>query len=240
MNISPAEEGQFISQDLIPALAGAGLDPLVLGGDEVSQLSYGEQLMATPGAAQISWIAWHCYGGTAVLSAFHTEYPALPELMSGARRDSLATIPPRRPSTPCATTLAALIRGASGWTRPGIPSSHRTPDAGGAPACSASANRRIPPARASGTTNSGNSRSSSSPPAVILGDERWVQDYAGPARMFGVTVGLDDVAAVDRGGRNVVVVYNSSGATQQFAVAWRRWQFAYTLPAQGTVTFTRR
>ena len=60
-----------------------------------------------------------------------------------------------------------------------------------------------------------------------------------------LTVTLDNVAAVDPSGRNVVAAHNNSGTTRRFVVAWRRWRFAYAnRPRRGDVdlalTATRR
>jgi len=86
MDFPPADEAQFITQNLVPTLDQDGLHPRIYGLDG-TELSYAEALEQSSAASDLAGIAWHCYGGQQVIGQFHQLYPKVTNLTSECSRD---------------------------------------------------------------------------------------------------------------------------------------------------------
>lgn len=239
MELSALDEGRLISANLAPALASAGLHTRLFGGDQVSNLAYGQQLMGTPAASELSGMAWHCYGGIGVVGQFHLLYPKLPELMSECS-------PGIVPYASAEIAIDALRNSAAGvdlWNLALDPSGGpvQAPDSG-CRNCSGllTVDERTHTVKPRlNYYQLGQLSKFIEPGAVVLGGERWVSDFSVPGR-YGVRGAVDDVAAINPDGAHVLVAYNNSPSTARFSVAYQARQFSYRLGGRATVTFTWR
>jgi len=240
MVFSPAQEGQFVSQNLAPALRAAGLNTLIFGGDQTSQLWYGQELMQTPAAADLSGMAWHCYGGEQVMSQFHALYPDEPELMTECSPGII-------PYGAAEAAISAARNSASSvdlWNLALDPSGGpvQPPDSG-CGRCSGLvtvSEARRPVKFNLSYFQLGQLSKFVEPGAQRISTERWVSDFGTGPHSYGVTRGLDNVAFLDPDGTRALVAYNNSPAAIRFGVADHGERFSYRLPGRATVTFTWR
>jgi glucosylceramidase len=236
MELSAADEAQFISADLAPALRAAGLDTLIFGVDG-ARPGYAQALEATPAAGELAGIAWHCYGGEQTAGAFHLAFPEVLEITSECSPGII-------PYGVSEAVLSGLNNGSSAFLLWNLVLDERggpvQPPDSGCHGCRGivTVNERTHRARLDlAYYQLGQFSRYILPGARIVGATRDVIEFA---RRYGVTPGLDDVAAIDPGGTRVLVVYNNSGRARSFTVGWKRRSFPYRLPARGTVTFTWR
>ena len=210
LNLSAANEAQFITQYLEPALSAAGLHTKIYGLDRGALLYYAKSLALGPARDDLGGIAWHCYGGPSYMDVLHALAPTLDQIVSEC---SPGIIP--------YTAAEALISSLRNWASAaalwnlaldpnGGPVQQPNSGAGAARASSRSASRRTPSLSASTTSSSGRSRSSCQPGAVRIASNALVIDFRDPAGVYGVTPGLDDVAFRNPDGTTVLVTYNNS------------------------------
>ena len=85
MLLGANDEARFIADNLVPALASAGLsDVKLLGGDDTgASRAYASTLFANaPTAAALFATAWHCYQGLEDMNGIHTDHPEKPIYMT--------------------------------------------------------------------------------------------------------------------------------------------------------------
>jgi glucosylceramidase len=236
--MAPQHEAAFVAQNLAPSLAAAGLHPRVYGGDTGADLTYMRTLLASPGAAALSGIAWHCYRGEQAMSTIHDSHPTVQELMTEC---SPGIIPYH--------AVEAAISGARNWAA-AITLWNLALDPSGGPV--QPPNRGCPGCTGLLSISERTHTFSYSPSyyqlgqlskfvqrgAVRIRSERWVSDFRTASGGYGVTPGLDNVAFRNPNGTKVLIAYNSGAHRFRFAVSWHGRSFAYTLAAGATVTFT--
>jgi glucosylceramidase len=238
MSLPAAQEAQFISANLVPALAGSGLHTQIFGMDG-SSLSYAESLEQSPAAGALAGMAWHCYGGQQSIGQFHALYPNVVNLTT----ECSPGITPYGASEAALSGLNNFSSLIQLWnlaldTHGGPVQPPNT----GCNRCTGLVNVNTTTRRATLRRNYyelGQFSKFILPGAVRVAATRPVSEFKSPTPpRYGVTPGLDDVAAVDPGGRRVLVVYNNSWLEKYFDVRWRRQLFPYKLPPRATVTFT--
>lgn len=239
LNFPEPREARWLTANLKPALAAAGLHPLVYGsntswGDD----TYARALASTAANSGLDGIAWHCYSGApTVMSALHYAVPpldqlvtecapnlssfAVPEIVIGALRNWASAVtlwnvaldpangPVQAPNTGCHGCRGLLVIDER---------THRVQ-------------------RNLSYYQLGQVGSFVQTGARRIKSNSFVGYGAVPGSPMGVTPGLDDVAALNPDGSRVVVAYNSSAAPVRFAVRWDGRSFSYTLPPGATVTF---
>jgi glucosylceramidase len=241
MYLPAAQEAQFITQNLQPALAQSGLHPLIFGMDGNNN-AYATSLEQSDAASALAGMAWHCYGGQQKIGAFHQAYPNVTNITSECS-------PGIVPYGASETAISGLSNSASLiqlWNLALNPQGGpvQPPDSG----CHRCTGLLvINPATDHifyklNFYELGQFSKFIRPGAVRVASRRFVTEFNGaPTRPhWGVTPGIDDVAAINPGGRHVLVVYNNSTVERYFAVKWSGQMFNYKLPPGATVTFTWR
>ncbi len=224
MTLSASQETTYVQQYYRPALTAAGLNPMIFAGDDVCfAANYPAAVLDNPGAAAaFGGVSMHGYCGTDdAMTTMHELQPSV-----GVYQTELS--PGCQPQNP-----AQLITGAmSNWARTAI-----------------TWNVALDPA--GGPTYHGDS--STCVPLVTVGDNgmptytsayyqegqasRFVQP--GAVRIASSGAGtVQDVAFRNPDGQKVLLAYNSGSADETFNVSWGDRSFSYTLPSDGTVTFT--
>lgn len=231
-------EAAFVGRHLAPSFAAAGLHPHIYGADTGADLPYVQTLLASRGAANFSGIASHCYGGEQTMSAIHALHPTVQEIMTEC---SPGIIP--------YMAAEAAISGARNWASV-ITLWNLALDPSGGPVQppNSGCHRCTGLLRISEQTHKvsyslnyfqlGQLSKFVQPGAVRIRSPRWVSDFRGVTKGYGVTSGLDNVAFLNPDGTRVLVAYNNSTGPVRFAVSWHRRSFAYTLAAGATVTFS--
>jgi glucosylceramidase len=238
--MGPQDEIRFITQNLAPSLAAAGLQTRIYGSDNVALLPYAQALLASPAAGSLSGIAWHCYGGEQVMGVLHEIYPAVQQIMTEC---SPGIIPYQ--------AAEAAISGARNWASTiALWNLALDPSGGpvqapnsGCPGCTGllTISEQTHTVRYSlSYYQLGQLSKFVAPGAVRIGSDRWVSEFRTGAGAYGVTPGLDNVAFLNPGGTRVLIAYDNSGRPARFAVAWHGREFAYALAPRATVTFTWR
>jgi glucosylceramidase len=244
MELSPSQESALIVDDLAPDLRAAGLQTRLLGSDSAS-LGYATALEQSPAAGDLFGIAWHCYGGQQAIGAFHQRFPAVLNLTTECSPGII-------PYGTVEAALSALNNSASGvllWNLAldGAGGPVQPPNSG-CPHCTGLitvSRRRQSFTPTLGLYQFGALSRFIQRGAVRVAVTRPVHEWSDPGLpagrwRWGVTPGLDDVAAINPGGERVLVVHDNSARARRFVVAWRRWRFRYRLPGWGTVTFRWR
>ena len=240
LNLPADAQAQFISQNLRPALDAAGLHPSIYGLDRGSVISDARTLLQGPAAGALAGIAWHCYGGPAVMSRLHNEYPSVNQMMTECS-------PGIVPFTAAEIAISSTRNWASAvalWNLALDPAGGPVqPKNWGCTGCTGLATvSELTHAATLGLNyyQLGQLSKFVQPGAVRIRSDRWVSDFVGPSGAYGVTRGLDNVAFLNPDGSKVLVAYNNSSAAIAFAINWRRHYIAYRLPARATATFTWR
>ncbi len=238
MNLTPANEAQFIADDLAPAFAGAGLNTRIYGGDTGgAEPSYAEAVERDSAAASAtSGIAWHCYGGQQGIAAFRNLYAGVQNLMtecspgiipySGAE----AAIDAMRNWASTAALWNIALNGEGGPVQ--APNS-------GCHSCTGLLTINEGTHKVTYNANYyqlGQLSKFVQRGAVRIDTPRWVSDYRDSSG-YHVSTGLDNVAFLNPDGSRVLVAYNHSSKPITFGVSWDYKQFSYTLGAGATVTF---
>ncbi|MGA2928319.1 MAG: glycoside hydrolase family 30 beta sandwich domain-containing protein [Solirubrobacteraceae bacterium] len=234
MEFPVADEAQWLTQDLGPALAAAGLDPIIYGLDD-SNLADAEAILASPAASMINGIAWHCYEGMGQISALQARYPAEPELLTECS-------PGIVPYSTAEIAIDATRNWASAvllWNLALNPYGGpvQIPNYG----CF-NCTGIVTINELTGTTTYGQNyyqlgqlSKFVQPGAQRISTDRFVSDFVkGP--LYGVTAGLDNVAFINPDGTKVLVAYNNTFSNRRFVVSWHSYTMPYTLPPLATVT----
>jgi glucosylceramidase len=238
LNLAPDGEAQFIAQYLEPALAGAGLHPKIYGLERGAQFPYAQTLVSSAARADLTGIAWHCYGGQPVMTELHQLDPGLDQIVSEC---SPGIIP--------YTAAEAVISGTRNWASAVALWNLALDPAGGpvqAPNIGCGGCRGLltvsEPLHTMRFNGSyfqlGQVSKFVQPGSVRISSDRWVSDLQNTTGGYGVTPGLDNVAFLNPGGTKALVAYNNSPTPVSFAVGWRGWSFPYRLAPGATVTFT--
>ncbi len=237
LSLPEPDEAKFIASYLAPALSAAGLRTKVYGVDTGAALPYAQALLASPAAAYLSGIAWHCYGGLGTLAALAQLAPAVDQIVSECSPGII-------PYSSAEVGISATRNGASAvalW--------NLALDPEGGPvqqpnvACRGCAgvvtvSEQAHHARlGSNFYQLGQLSKFVQRGAIRIGSERFVTDFRLASGAYGVTPGLDDVAFLNPDGGKVLVAHNGGRTPARFAVAWRARAFTYTLQPGATVTF---
>ncbi|HEX5195084.1 MAG TPA: glycoside hydrolase family 30 beta sandwich domain-containing protein [Solirubrobacteraceae bacterium] len=231
----PGDAVDFLTQDLHPALAAAGLDPKVYGLEQTANPIDEQTLFAGPAAPELSGIGFHCYGGMGGFTTFHDAFPTVPiaetecspgiidysaaEVAIDATRNwaSVATLwnlaldplggPVQPPNSGC--------RGCTGVIRVNEQTHLAT-----------YGHNYFQFGQISRFVRRG---------AVRIASTRFVQDDGRT-----VTPGVDNVAFIDPGGMKVLVAYNSATYPISISIRWRRRYLYYVIRPGATDTFRWR
>lgn len=239
LNLSENDEARWIDGYLAPALRAAYLSTPIYGADiQWSNNWFVTALAADPAASALSGIAWHCYAGIpTVMSALHTQWPALgqlvtecapelhrfpvPEILIGSLRNWASSV-----------TLWNLALNPAGGP---VQQPNR-----GCPRCTGlvTIDERTHRVRLSTAYYQlGQLSRFVQPGARRVASNSFVSYYTGMAGKYGVTAGVDDVAFVNPDDSRVVVAYNNSATRTRFAVSWQGHRFTYSLTPRATATF---
>jgi glucosylceramidase len=242
LNLSETEEAKFISNDLAPALAAAGLRPRIYGDDWKWLLwQRAFALAANPAVAKVlSGIAWHCYSGNpVVMTTLHRLDRALDQIESECSSGGA-------PGPPGELMIASFRNWASSvllWNVALDPSGGPVqPPNYGCPRCTGVITideRRHTVRYERDYYVLGQFGKFVETGARRIGSDHFVA-YNTPTRYRRInyaTAGIDDVAFRNPDGRLVLLVQNNASGSRRFAVAWHRGVFMYSLPAGATVTF---
>jgi glucosylceramidase len=239
MRFPPAAEAQWITQNLVPALAGAGLHPRIYGGDTGwGSPDYPNALSTSAAAPALSGITWHCYGGVpTVMSALHAASAALDQ--------SVAECAPNLTRLPIPEIVIGSLRNWASavtlWNLALDPTGGPVePPNTGCSGCRGLVS--IDPATHAvhfgiGYYQLGQVSSYVDPGAQRIGSNTFVSYFDNSSGDYGATPGLDDVAFLNPDGSHVLVAYNTSPAAIRFAVRWKGRSFTYSLAPNATVTF---
>lgn len=239
LNLPENDQARWIAGYLAPALRAANLAPQIYGADiQWSNSQYVTALAAGPAASALSGIAWHCYAGIpTVMSALHTQWPALRQLVTECA--------PQLHRFPVPEILIGSLRNWASsvtlWNLALNPAGGpvQQPNSG-CPGCTGlvTINQRTHQVRLSTAYYQlGQVSRFVQPGARRVASTSFVSYYSGIPPQYGVTAGLDDVAFVNPDGSRVVVAYNNSAKRTRFAVSWQGHQFTYLLTPRATVTF---
>lgn len=242
LNMSPTEEAEFVSRDLVPALTAADLHPKIYGYDWkwlFWQRAFALAFNPTS-AGDLGGIAWHCYAGNpTVMTTLHRAAPFLDQIESECSDGGA-------PGPPGELMIASFRNWASSvllWNLALDPSGGPVqPPNDGCPRCTGVV-----------TVDERRHTVTYGPDYYVLGQfGKFVQagarrigsshfvSYNSPTRYHRInyaTEGIDDVAFTNPNGSVVLLAQNNARRAIRFAVAWRGAAFTHSLPAGGTVTF---
>ncbi|MGO9881832.1 MAG: glycoside hydrolase family 30 protein, partial [Solirubrobacteraceae bacterium] len=232
MEFPATNEGQFIADDLAPALQAAGLSTKIYGNDlSWSSSSYASALASGPAAGDLAGISWHCYfGSPTAMTQQHAATPGLDQLVDECSPEI------RGFGTPefLISSLRNWASAVSVWSVALDPNDGPIQAGNSCPGCTG-------PVTINEATQ-----------AVILRPEYYqlgqVSDFVQPgatridspstvtyglngSNVETVTAGLDDVAFQNPDGSYVLVVYNNNTAAPiTFASDEGGSYFTYSLP----------
>jgi glucosylceramidase len=240
LNLPASDEAQFITRDLVPALRAARLHPKIYGFDRGAILPYAQALVASTAHRDLAGIAWHCYGGSAVMSALHLIAPALDEIVSECSPGLVRYAP-----------AEAIISSLDNWASTvGLWNLALDPSGGpveppnlGCPACTGIVTVDEQTHAVTYNLNYyqlGQVSKFVAPGAVRIGSDRLVTDFRMKSGAYGVTPGLDDVALRNPDGSTVLIAYDNSAAWTRFGVQENGRSFLFALPPWATATFSWR
>jgi glucosylceramidase len=238
MNLTPQAEAQFIAEDLAPAFAATGITTRIYAGDtggaEPSYAQAAEQYAAS--ASALSGVAWHCYGGQQGITAFHNLYAGVQNLMT----ECSPGIIPYSGAEAAIDAMRNWASSAALWNVALNPEGGPVqPPNSGCHSCTGLLTVNEGTHRVTYTSNYyqlGQLSKFVQRGAVRIDTQRWVNDYRN-ASGYHVSLGLDNVAFLNRDGSRVLVAYNHSSSPITFGVSWNYKQFSYTLAPGATVTF---
>jgi glucosylceramidase len=239
MMFPSSAEGQWITEDLEPALAASKLTPRVYGGDIAwGSTGYAPALLSTPAGGVLAGIAWHCYGGApGVMTTLHEADPSLDQ--------PVAECAPNLSRFPVPEIVIGAIRN---WAS-AVTLWNLALDPSGGPV--QPPNLGCPGCRGLVTINEATHSVTFTLPYYQLGQvgafvephawrvssNSFVSYFDSSSTSYGATAGVDDVAFLNPDGSRILVAYNTSSVAIRFAVAWRGRAFAYSLAPGATVTF---
>jgi glucosylceramidase len=232
----PAQEAQWISQNLVPALNAAGLNPQIFGLDD-TELADAETLLSSPAATNLAGVAFHCYGGMGAMSTLHAQYPGTNIILSECA-PGIIPYAPAEVGIDAARNWAGAIEL---WNLALDPAGGpvQSPNYG-CQGCTGLVTVSETSHMASFNRDYyelGQLSKFVLPGAVRVASPRVVHDFAGPTG-YGVSTGLDDVAFVNPSGQKVLVAYNNSPRTLSFAVEDHHRYVSWALPPAATITLS--
>ena len=253
LELGEQQETAFVTQDLRPALAAAGLSTSVFGWDlSWGPLGAADPLIAATGAAAprapgqpapaLTGLAWHCYfGSPSVMSRAHDEAPAMQQIVDECSPGPGTVLPTSE------LLIASLRNWASAvalWNLALDPAGQPVqPPNTGCPGCTGV----VTITESTGTYTLsrdfyelGQLSRFVAPGAVRISSPHFVTYGLGPRHKPLVSPGLDDVAFENPDRSKVLLAYDDSPAPVTFAVAWRGSSFTATIPAGATTTFVWR
>ena len=236
MTLPAANEAQWITGALAPALRAARLPTRIYGYDG-GWASYPQSLLATPARRAMAGIAWHCYGGPTEMVALHQQVPSLDQVLT----ECSPGLPPYPVSEVVISSVRSWASAVALWNVALDPSGGpvQAPNVG-CGGCSGLITVNEQSHTVSFTRNFyqlGQISRFVPPGAYRISTENFVTYYRLSSGGYGVTPGLDDVAFLDPDGSRVVVAYNTASIPIKFGVAWHGVSFTYTIPSKATVTF---
>ncbi len=231
-------EAPYVTGDLVPALAGAGLHTRIWALDSAG-LPAAQQLMGSAAAPAFAGIAFHCYGGMGDLSAVHAQYPSEPIIVNECS-------PGIMPYSAAEVVIDATDNWASAvqlWNLALDPRGGPVqPPNSGCHGCTGivtiseqthalTLNRNYYEfGQASRYIDRG---------AVRIQSTRLASDFTLPSA-YGVTPGVDDAAFLNPDGSKVLLAYNSAPHAETVAIAWHGRYLSYTIPSRATDTIIWR
>jgi glucosylceramidase len=241
LTLPEADEDQFISQDLSPALQAAGLNTKIYATDHNwDRQAYANGVATGASAGDLAGIAWHCYFGTpTVMSQMQESSPSLyqivdecsPELRSFGTPEFLIS------------SLRNWARVVSVWSVALDPSGGPIQAANDCRGCTG-------PVTINEQTQAitfrpeyyqlGQVSAFVQPGAQRIASTTYVGYGQNASGVETITPGLDDVAFVNPDGSKVLVAYNNSRAPISFDAESDGRHFTYTIPARAMTTFTWR
>jgi len=238
LELPPAQEGDFIANDLVPQLTAAGLHPAVWGMDRGALLPWAQTLLDTPAAPLLAGIAWHCYGGQTAMAELHRDDPRVAQMVSECSPGII-------PYTAAEFVISAMRNWGSAammWNIALDPSGGPVqPKNYGCTGCTGLVTVNEVTHRVAYRLNFfqlGQVSRYVQLGAVRISSERWVKDFLHlPQGRYGVSAGLDNVAFLNPDGSKVLIAYNNSDHSQAFAFVSRGRYFSYRLAPRATVTF---
>ena len=241
LTLPEANEADFISQDLQPALGAAGLGTKIYGNDlSWDQLSYASGLASGPAAGDLSGIAWHCYfGSPSVISQLHQTAPALDQIVDECSPEIRAFGTPEF----MISTLRNWASVVATWNVALDPQGGPKQTANGCPGCTGLVTideQTHTVSFGAEYYQLGQVSAFVQPGAARIDSQNLVSYSVNSSNIETVTAGLDDVAFLNPDGSRVLVAYNNSTAPISFGVESDGRYFAYTIPAQAMTTFVWR
>jgi glucosylceramidase len=241
MTMSPANEGQFVADDLVPALRAAHLNTEIYGYDSNwAPVSRWFALSVAKGPAEpyLTGMSTHCYSGEPTfMSMLHNAHPNLDEVVSecamGVHRLGFAT---------SEAEIASFRNWASAlnlWNLALNPNGGPVqPPNDGCKSCTGLVTIAGPHS-VSYTRDFyqlGQFSKYVQPGAVRIASNNFVTYTTSPTGNI-ATDGLDDVAFLNRDHARVLLAYNNSTAPIKFAVEDQGYFFTYKLAPGETGTF---
>jgi O-glycosyl hydrolase len=234
----PADQIGWLTGDLAPALAAAGLDPEIYGLDDTSATD-AATLLDSPAAPLLSGIAFHCYQGMDQLTALHDADPTEPIILD----ECSPGIIPYSAAEVAIDATRNWAKAVALWNLALDPTGGPVqPPDHGCGGCSGVITVSESTHTASFGLNYfqfGQISRYVSSGAVRIASTRPVADFASPAG-YGVTAGLDDVAFQNPNGSTVLVAYDNARTPVRMAIVWDGRSLTYRVPARATVTFIWR
>ena len=239
--LSEQQEADFVVDYLRPALQAAGLSTSIYGWDlSWGPLGGGDPLLGLAGGA-LSGIAWHCYlGSPDMMSDVQQVAPSLDQIVDECTTGGGNIFP----------TSEALISSFRNWAR-AVSLWNLALDPSGGPMESAFGCGGCTGIVQINEQNGGVSLSPDyyaigqlshfvQPGAVRVATENFVSYDLSAAYQTTITAGLDDVAFENPDGSQVLVSYNNSTASIEFAVEWHGRYLTYEIPPRATTTLVWR
>jgi glucosylceramidase len=235
MELSEPAEARFIATDLVPALRGAKLHPVIYGYD-ASWSAFPWPLVASPAGPDLAGIAWHCYVNDPTwMSRFHQRAPSLDQTLDECSPGSRPVPVPEYviPSLRNWANSVSLWNVALDPAGGPVQGSH-----GGCIACTG----LVTIDEQSHTVSYdqsyyqlGQVSKFVRPGAVRIASENFVH-YSFALDKNLASPGLDDVAFVNPDGSKVLVAYNNASTGLRFGARTDQGWFSYRLAAGAEVT----
>ena len=241
MTFPEPDEAQFISQNLAPALQGAGLNTKIYGNDlSWDSTAYAGALASSSAASDLAGISWHCYFGTpTAMTQQHDATPGLDQLVDECS-------PEIRGFGTAEFLISSLRNWASAvsvWSVALEPNGQPVQAGNDCPGC-------LGPVTINVQTGAitlrpeyymlGQVSAFVQPGATRIDSPSLVTYGVNSSDIETVSAGLDDVAFQNPDGSLVLVAYNSSSGPITFAVDEGGRYFTYSLPASAMTTFVWR
>ena len=242
MSWTASGQQAFISQNLGPALAAAGLHPKIYGNDlSWDQANNASALISGPAAGDLAGIAWHCYAGTpTAMSQLHQAFPNADQIVDECS-------PEIRPMNTAETLISAFRNWASTvsvWNLALNPNGGpvQAPNKGctGCTGVVTISEQAHTVSYGQKFYQLGQVSKFVHPGAVRIDSPNFVSYTTDSNNWAAVTPGMDDVAFLNPDGSKVFIAYNNAPAATSFAVQTDRRYFTYRIPARAMTTFTWR